>query len=60
MKKNFYTAPELEIVRFKTEDIIMVSNHLGDNTGDDIDWDGSTDSGDKFWENWDTGELWQG
>jgi hypothetical protein len=58
MKKNTYTAPNFEKIHFETEDILMVSNHFGDCTGEDIDWDGATDSGDKFWENWDLGQIW--
>lgn len=52
MKKNKYKTPELEIVRFEAEDILMASSPIGDGTGDDIDWDGSTDTGDKNWGNW--------
>ncbi len=51
MNKKEYSIPEVEAVRFETEDI-MTSSSSGNMFGSDIDWDGSSDSNDKGWGNW--------
>ena len=52
MIKNKYCKPNVELIAFETEDILM--NSPGDNFGFDIFWEGESTANDINWsQNWD-------